>query len=520
MVFYRKYRPQTIEELDSKEVRDKLYNVLQSSSVAHAFLFTGPKGLGKTSAARIVAKSLNCERLTSNKKLLTANKKTEVSSKKLVVGSRNVEPCNKCEQCVSITNGTNLDVLEIDGASNRGIDEIRDLREKVKLSPALARKKVYIIDEVHMLTTEAFNALLKTLEEPPSHVVFILCTTEPHKVPATIKSRALHVQFRRATNEELVRSFERIIKAERIKADKEALSLIASLSDGSFRDGSKILEEVALSASSGQAGRKKITKTLVEKNYSISSTQYKVSTIIESLGEKDTKKALEVVAKLVNDGIEMKYFMEELISKLHSLMLAKIGVNINSEFIIYNSKLTIEELKRLIELLAKANGELKYAVLPQIPLELAIVEWGIQENGALVAHENSLARSSRDQYNSTKEFKMRAGENFVSSPRPLGNKVNQNVSPKIAQQDIAKYNENDALWTALIDKVKTYNHSIAGVLRGCSIKSYDGKSLIIEAKFKFHRDKLSEKKTQDVLEKVLHEVTKKNIKVEVLLKAR
>src|SRR3990167_11242532 len=189
MVFYRKYRPQKIEELDSKEVREKLYNVLESSSVPHAFLFTGSKGLGKTSTARIVAKVLNCEKKT-----------------------KGIEPCNKCEQCVSITNGTNMDILEIDGASNRGIDEIRDLREKVKLSPMSATRKVYIIDEVHMLTQEAFNALLKTLEEPPSHVVFILCTTEPHKVPGTIISRCLRIQFKRATEEELVRSFGKIIK--------------------------------------------------------------------------------------------------------------------------------------------------------------------------------------------------------------------------------------------------------------------------------------------------------------------
>ena len=208
MVFYLKYRPQTIEELDSKEIREKLYSVLQGLGIPHAFLFTGPKGLGKTSTARIVAKSLNCEKKT-----------------------KGVEPCNKCEQCVSITNGTNMDILEIDGASNRGIDEIRDLREKVKLSPMSARKKVYIIDEVHMLTQEAFNALLKTLEEPPSHVVFILCTTEPHKVPATIMSRCLCIQFKKATEEELIRSFKRIIKREKLEAETEALSLIAGLSD-------------------------------------------------------------------------------------------------------------------------------------------------------------------------------------------------------------------------------------------------------------------------------------------------
>src|SRR5579884_4048056 len=189
MVFYRKYRSQTINDLDSTAVRETLLRILQKpQSIPHAFLFTGPKGLGKTSTARIVAKVVNC----------TARHGPQPASR--------IEPCNECSQCTSITNGTNLDVFEIDAASNRGIDEIRDLKEKIRLSPVAAKKKVYIIDEVHMLTTEAFNALLKTLEEPPSHAMFILCTTEQHKVPATILSRCFHIGFSKATPDELVRS--------------------------------------------------------------------------------------------------------------------------------------------------------------------------------------------------------------------------------------------------------------------------------------------------------------------------
>ena len=313
MVFYLKYRPQTIEELDSEEIREKLYSVLQSPGIPHAFLFTGPKGLGKTSTARIVAKSLNCEKKT-----------------------KGVEPCNKCGQCLSITNGTNMDILEIDGASNRGIDEIRDLREKVKLSPMSARKKVYIIDEVHMLTQEAFNALLKTLEEPPSHVVFILCTTEPHKVPATIISRCLRIQFKKATEEELIRSFERIIKREKLETEKEALSLIAGLSDGSFRDGVKILEEMTQIAKG-----KKITQELVEKNYSIAGTQYRIAQMIKAMENKDVKNGLEVVNKLAQEGIEMGNFMQGLIETLHNSLLSKAGV----EVIAGSSTFTVDNLK-------------------------------------------------------------------------------------------------------------------------------------------------------------------------------
>ena len=242
MVFYRKYRPQTIEELDSSAVRETLFSVFSGKSYPHAFLFTGPKGLGKTSTARIIAKVINCESRIKNKESGDKrSEKTDVQkhNSSFIIPNSKIEPCNKCSQCLSITNGTNIDILEIDGASNRGIDEIRDLREKIKLSPAYANKKVYIIDEVHMLTTEAFNALLKTLEEPPAHAMFILCTTEPHKIPATISSRCFHISFKMATNEELARSFARIAKKERLTFDKDALDLIANISDGSFRDGVK-----------------------------------------------------------------------------------------------------------------------------------------------------------------------------------------------------------------------------------------------------------------------------------------
>jgi DNA polymerase III subunit gamma/tau len=351
MVFYRKYRPQKIDELDSTLIREKLSSILLKDSF-HAFLFTGPKGLGKTSTARIVAKVLNCE----------TRKKNEV------------EPCNKCYQCTSITNGTNIDVLEIDAASNRGIDEIRDLREKIKLSTAAAKKKVYIIDEVHMLTSEAFNALLKTLEEPPSHVVFILCTTEPQKVPATIASRCLHIPFTFATKEELVRSLKRIVSKEKINIEPDALERVASLSDGSFRDAAKILEEIV-----SQTGNRKITGQTVEDKYQISNIQYQINQLLESLLDKDTKKGLKLAQDLTEQGIEMKYFLEQVVNALHSLMLAKVGISeakLNGQL---SEKLTLEEIKKLLSLFSRANVQLKYAVLPQLPLELAIIEWSVQD---------------------------------------------------------------------------------------------------------------------------------------------
>jgi DNA polymerase-3 subunit gamma/tau len=361
-----------------------------------------------------------------------------------------------------------------------------------------------------MLTSEAFNALLKTLEEPPSHVVFILCTTEPHKVPSTILSRCLRIQFKKATEEELVRSFERIIGREKLAGEKGALRLIANLSDGSFRDGVKILEEMALIAKN-----KKITEELVQKNYSIASIQYKVAQMIKIFEEKDIKSGLELVTKLTNEGIEMNYFMQGLIETLHNSMLFKAGVEFtagNVNLTIDSLKLKVEEIKKLIKLLSEAKIELKHAVLPQIPLELVIVEWGMAKDENLNVNPPVISPSSSEKMSSV-------NKTFITNV-PAKKLEVVNLESNVIQQNIAGYNKNDALWTALVDKVKTYNHSIAGVLRGCSIKSYDSKILILETNFKFHKEKLSEIKTKQILESSLKDVTRKKVEVEIVLKGR
>jgi DNA polymerase-3 subunit gamma/tau len=491
MVFYLKYRPQTIEELDSKAVRDALTSVLSGKSVPHAFLFTGPKGLGKTSTARIVAKAVNCEQLAGGMSHVAHSKKG-ISTSYAPQATSQIEPCNKCYQCTSITNGTNIDVLEIDGASNRGIDEIRDLREKVRLAPASALRKVYIIDEVHMLTTEAFNALLKTLEEPPEHVIFILCTTEPHKVPATIVSRCLHITFKKATIEELIRSFKRITGIEKLKIDDEALSFIATLSDGSFRDGVKILEEMA-------AYGKTISKELVEEKYQIRNLADQISEMLESLSKRDAKQGLQLVSKLNEQGVDIKYFMEQLISELHQMLLVEVGVNVSQKSEVRSLKLEIEDIKQLVEFLAKAHTGFKYAVLPQLPLELAIIEWQqAQESVTHLSSRPSMKGERRDLSHQS----LGAGDSSTPIESGLGmtNKGNEQV------------------WSELINKVKIYNHSIAGVLRGCSLKSYDKDKLIIEAGFKFHKERLEEEKTRAIIEKVCEEIAGKQISVSVVLK--
>lgn len=452
MVYYRKYRPQKIEELDEASVRETLQSVLSSKkSSFHAFLFTGPKGLGKTSAARIVAKFLNCE-----------NRK-----------AGDLEPCNRCYQCKSITSGSNLDILEIDAASNRGIDEIRDLRDKINLSTIAAKYKVYIIDEVHMLTTEAFNALLKTLEEPPRHAVFILCTTEPQKVPATIASRCLNVSFSLATTDELMRSLKRIVSGEKLNVEKDALEEIALLSDGSFRDGSKILQELSV-----KVGNKKITKEFVEKEYKISNLKNQISNLVKLLEEKDVKGSLNLVQKSVNEGIEMKSFVEELINELHSELILKIEQK--SE-----SKMSLEDLKKLLELLVDASSQIKYAVLSQLPLELAIVEYC----------SNNVQRTV-----STPVKQASSASAEASAP---------STSPPLAAQ---------AFLQELILKINPENRTIAGLLRGVSLKETNGKKIVLETKYKFHKEKLEERNAIDLIEKMASEILGKNVRIEFLLK--
>lgn len=441
MVFYRKYRPQKLSELDSEEVRAALSAILVNKEVPHAFLFAGPKGLGKTSAARIVAKIVNCER-------------------------KGVEPCNKCEQCQGITNGTNLDILEIDAASNRGIDEIRELREKIRSSPLSASKKVYIVDEAHMLTREAFNALLKTLEEPPPHVIFILCTTEPEKLPETIASRCFVISFKRATEEETIRSLSRIIKQEKMIIDRDALLQIASFSDGSFRDAAKILEQVKI-----RVGRKKITKEFLEKVNATSNRADYIAKIRNLLQKKKTKEALALVGQIVKEGIEINLFLTKLIEELHEQLLLTVSQTSRNE------GFTVDELTRLINLLVKAHQETKFAVIPQLPLELVIIEWEISRVGAEVAND-----------------------------------------PPTTTQSLAGVASPSLLLKQLIEKIKSYNHSVAGVLRGCKVASFDGKSLIIETNYKFHQERLEEKKTKEFIEQVCRQLTGERISISIKMR--
>ena len=339
-----------------------------------------------------------------------------------------------------------------------------------------------------MLTTEAFNALLKTLEEPPSHAVFILCTTEIQKVPETIASRCFRVNFTKATSEELFRSLSRIVKKEEIKTDKEALLEIAELSDGSFRDGAKILEEVSLFA-----GRKAITADLVNEKYNTLGIGKSVSEMLNFLAKKDVKKGISLCRDLTKQGMDFKFFIEQLINRLHLMLLIQVGAEKGNMEV----ELGTGEIQKLFELLSVAYNDTKYAVLQQMPLEIVVLEWGRSEekNDSVV---DLPLESSNSSLKTSDEV------------RAVGA-----TTPKTNGQAVLRANSSDKFFENFINEVKLENHLIAGVLRSCSAEEIIDGKLNILANSKFHKEKLEEAKTMILLESAAKKILDKDIKINV-----
>ena len=448
MTFYLKYRPQKIEELDISEVRESLTRIVASGKIPHAFLFSGPKGTGKTSAARIIAKIVNCE--------------------------AKVKPCNKCLQCTSINKGSNIDVIELDAASHRGIDDVRLLRDAVKLAPAKATKKVYIIDEVHMLTLEASNALLKTLEEPPEHVIFILATTNPEKLIETIRSRTTNIVFRKATSDEIVRSLSRVARGEKTKIKTESLKEIATAAGGSFRDAVKILEQLALEK------RKLDPKSVSE--FLFRTKDINIGELIELLIAKNTKAVLTEVERILGRGVSMNNLTESLLVSFRESLLGKMGIGSDSL-----KELGKDDILILIKLISRAASDAKNALLEQLPLEIAMVEW----------------------CESTKEASPRS-EPEPPPARPVA------APPPTPFKGGAK-EINEEIWKTILATIKPLNTSIEALLRAARPMEYDGKVLTLGVYYRFHKERLEESSHRRILEDVVAGVMGAPIKVVCIL---
>jgi DNA polymerase-3 subunit gamma/tau len=349
-VFYRKWRPQTFGEVAGQEqVTQTLSNALNTGRVSHAYLFYGPRGTGKTSTGRILAKAVNC--LSTGKG----------------------EPCNSCEMCRAITEGRALDVIEIDAASNRGIDEIRDLREKVNYAPNQARHKVYIVDEVHMLTKEAANALLKTLEEPPPYVIFILATTEVHKVPATILSRCQRFDFRRISQADVVSTLAHICRAEGINIEPEGLRLIARSATGSLRDAENLLEQLTTYYGT------KIELRQIQAILGITGDQ-RAKELVRHIVDNDVSAGVLMINSVNSDGLDLHQFNREVVEYLRQLLLVKTGseeaVDLTTEDIaelkVLAAQTSLAQISKAIKLFSQL--EFSFDNYSTLPLELALVD--------------------------------------------------------------------------------------------------------------------------------------------------
>jgi DNA polymerase III subunit gamma/tau len=354
LVLARKWRPQTFSDLVGQEhVSQTLKNAIDGGRVAHAFLFTGARGVGKTSSARILAKALNCE------------------------SGMSVEPCNVCSACLEITEGNSVDVFEIDGASNTGVDDIRELRDNIKYLPSRSRYKIFIIDEVHMLTMNAFNALLKTLEEPPPHVKFIFATTEPHKVPITILSRCQRFDFKRIALPRIVSRLRYIVDQEGVQMSDDALAVVARKGDGSMRDSLSTLDQVLAFCGNSVSDEDVASLLGVVDRRLIADTSRAVL-------DKDVRGVLEIVARVDSFGYSMRQFCQELIGQFRGIAILKevkeggdlleLSETEQEELRAQGERCPAQELQRHLTLLLKAEGEMAQSSFPRLVLEMALMK--------------------------------------------------------------------------------------------------------------------------------------------------
>ena len=369
LALYRKYRPRDFSEVIGQEhIVQTIQNAIAQNRLSHAYLFTGPRGTGKTTLARILAKTINCEKLSGNPRTERAEQ-----------SSYDGQPCGKCISCMEIAAGRALDIIEIDAASNRGIDEIRELREGIRSVPVQLKYKVYIIDESHQLTKEAFNALLKTLEEPPAHAVFILATTEADKMPATILSRVQRFDFKQLSIDQIVAKLEKILKEEKVKYSGDALRIIATYASGGLRDAESMLAQILAHSPD------KVTDLAVEEALGVPAFS-KVATFADLLQTKDLKETIIGLNSLQKEGVRLDEFLKSLLGYLRKMMLLQIDEKLrpfaapeltDNQFltmIAQCKKFDKSELEKALTALMEAEVNLKKTSITVLPIELALIK--------------------------------------------------------------------------------------------------------------------------------------------------
>jgi DNA polymerase-3 subunit gamma/tau len=511
LALYRKYRPQTWQELTGQNhIKVTLQNEIESGKISHAYLFTGPRGIGKTTTARLLAKALNCE------------KRKEGQS----------EPCNQCDSCLEVTAGNDLDILEIDAASHTGVDNVREnIIASSRFTPAKRKYKVFIIDEVHMLSIQAFNALLKTLEEPPSHAIFVLATTEVHKVPATIISRCQRFDFKKVNAEDLIKRLSWICLQEGVKISKDVLTDIARYSEGSLRDAESLLGQI-LSLGEREITRQEASLIIPSSNFNL------VHELVEGLVYKNVETSIILINKLVEEGMDLIKFTDDLIEFLRKLILGKISGTLKEfafeldekmekSMIDLAQKFEVNDLVRLINLFSSKKMDIKNAAISQLPLELAVIEYCQREGKDREKEKDGFGPTGGGASAGSSEQKVsssaKASEDKVKGINVSGvrnttlkNSISSNQADPLKKINLT-LDEVKNKWHNFLVKLQDSNASMVFILKVAEPLSLSGNILKIGFKYVFHQQRVAQPKVKDAIEKVIGEFFNEKIIIETSL---
>ncbi len=511
---YLKYRPQTFEEVSGQEpITRTLRNALRQGKVRHAYLFTGPRGTGKTTTARLLAKAVNCH------------------------APEGERPCNACPICVAINEGRLLDLIEIDAASNRGIDEIRDIREKVGFRPNEGRFKIYVLDEAHMLTEPAFNALLKTLEEPPPHVIFTLVTTDPHKIPATITSRCQRFDFRRIRLQAIVDRLAYIAEQEGVTVEPAALEFIARQGTGAMRDAISLLDQLT---SYGD----EITLDQVQMVLGTVASE-SAAGLVACLANGDVAGGLDLINRTVGDGADPRQFGREVVEYLRGLLLIKEGAGTRllnataeqaAEMEALAGRFPVERLLQAIRLFNEATTDLKRGLqtIPQLPLEMALVgaylggvsEPGTPEAVAPPVQEGTAAGPAPSYTTPSRSGPEPRRVAEQPAPAPVAPSDSQAGTPGETEPVSRPPNATGSLalegveqaWSQVLLAVRQRNPAAEGALRsGCKPVEVDGDQIVVTFPYPFLREKLGDPQRKTEIQEALSEVLGATCRLKLVL---
>ena len=513
LVLARKKRPQTFEDvIGQRPITQTLQNAISQNRVAHAFLFTGPRGVGKTSTARILAKALNCEK------------------------GPQINPCNNCAICKEVSEVNSIDVIEIDGASNGRVEEVRELRENARYTPAKSRYKIFIIDEVHMVSNAGFNALLKILEEPPLHIVFILATTEPHKIPATILSRCQRYDFRRIPQGEITRHLRRIVDDEKIEISQRGLSIIARESEGSMRDAQSLLDRLI------SYGGNKIRDEEINEVLGLID-QKMLSDTIEAIADHEAGRCLEIVEQIYQFGYNIRHFCQELLQYLRNLIILKVSshpepfLELPEEEIgalrRQAERFQLDQLNQLFGFLLKGEEEIAQSTFTRTMLEMTLIRMAMLRPllpvDEIIRKLEELEKDHSPSGKKVTQGSLPSGtvlpptpERKVPPPIPRVENVNPpqeekgglGVSPETGALDETPQAEKEEVWRELIDFVRARNPVLGSFLALGGLIGLSGERIEIGfEKDSFHYERMKERENLNHLEQFCRDFLKKEAKV-------